>query len=320
MASQSQPQSPTRGSSSDLQRRVSRKLKKTRRDHDHLEIPERLREDDEPTGDDEQTSQGPPLFMNMNQSIFGLIAAAGSKVDFNERFAENSSDDEEDGQRAKDGLRDEDLSQTTILQPPKRDKSQKGGHRRRISGHKLLKSLPNLPKLRSKSKSSPAKLPPQPEEEEEEEQEEESDGHDQRAAAEGSGSSRLSSPPPPAIKLPRGHTTALDRKPPVMSRMLEAKAEMESRPSFDFGHQDLSQSSMLPSKDATPLARRLMEIFELDEPEQVLGEYPCWLLQTVLLQGYLYITAKHICFYAYLPKKAVGLPHSNVTISLRTRV
>jgi hypothetical protein len=37
-------------------------------------------------------------------------------------------------------------------------------------------------------------------------------------------------------------------------------------------------------------------------------EYPCWLLQSVLLQGFLYVTAKHICFYAYLPKKAVSCP------------
>jgi sterol 3beta-glucosyltransferase len=28
----------------------------------------------------------------------------------------------------------------------------------------------------------------------------------------------------------------------------------------------------------------------------------------VLLQGYIYITSKHICFYAYLPKKAVSQP------------
>lgn len=31
-------------------------------------------------------------------------------------------------------------------------------------------------------------------------------------------------------------------------------------------------------------------------------------MQSVLLQGYMYITAKHICFYAYLPKKAVSHP------------
>lgn len=35
-------------------------------------------------------------------------------------------------------------------------------------------------------------------------------------------------------------------------------------------------------------------------------EYPCWLLQSVLLQGYMYITLNHICFYAYLPKKSVS--------------
>lgn len=37
-----------------------------------------------------------------------------------------------------------------------------------------------------------------------------------------------------------------------------------------------------------------------------LPEYPCWLLQSVLLQGYMYITLNHICFYAYLPKKSVS--------------
>lgn len=36
------------------------------------------------------------------------------------------------------------------------------------------------------------------------------------------------------------------------------------------------------------------------------SEYRCWLLQSVLLQGYLYITQYHICFYAYLPKKNVS--------------
>ena len=36
-------------------------------------------------------------------------------------------------------------------------------------------------------------------------------------------------------------------------------------------------------------------------------EYPCWLLQSVLLQGYLYITQLHISFYAYLPKRSVSL-------------
>jgi sterol 3beta-glucosyltransferase len=237
------------------------------------------------------------MFMNMNQSIFGLIAAAGSRVDFNDRFDENSSSDEDqEGDnkkgRGKKSWR-EDLSQTTILQPKKSDMAQKGSQRRRISGSKLLKSLPALPKLKAKSKSSPAQLPPQPEEESDE------------ADESGDSGSPTSQPVPPVIKLTRENT--LNGEQPVLSRMLEAQAEMESRSSFDLGPEDVARSGLGTGDDATPLARRLMEIFEFEEPEQVIGEYPCWLLQSVLLQGYLYVTAKHICFYAYLPKKAVGL-------------
>jgi sterol 3beta-glucosyltransferase len=40
------------------------------------------------------------------------------------------------------------------------------------------------------------------------------------------------------------------------------------------------------------------------------AEYPCWLFRSILLQGYLYITAGHLCFYAYLAQKEVSLPFS----------
>ena len=75
---------------------------------------------------------------------------------------------------------------------------------------------------------------------------------------------------------------------------------------------------------SSALSQKLKEIFEFENEEEVIegmrinsgvvlrinlpsSEYPCWLLQSVLLQGYLYITAKHICFYAYLPKKSVSM-------------
>lgn len=239
--------------------------------------------------DEQSSSQGPPLFMNMNQSIFGLIAAAGSRIDFNDRFAENSSDEEGGGNDDDAGGKGkrEDLSQTTILQPGKgRKKAER--HSRKFSGHKLLKSLPTLPKLKSKSKSAPSKLAATTEE-----------------SDEPSEASDLSAPP--AIQLTREMTReSTSRLAPVMSRMLEARAEVSGRPSFDLDGSEARQSSL--ASDVTPLEKRLMEIFEFDEPEHVINEYPCWLLQSVLLQGFLYITAKHICFYAYLPKKAVSTP------------
>ncbi|GAA5892114.1 hypothetical protein JCM8208_001437 [Rhodotorula glutinis] len=51
------------------------------------------------------------------------------------------------------------------------------------------------------------------------------------------------------------------------------------------------------------LADKLMDVFGLDEPEEVVAEYPCWLFRAILLQGFLYVTAGHLCFYAYLAQK-----------------
>ncbi len=96
-----------------------------------------------------------------------------------------------------------------------------------------------------------------------------------------------------------------------MSRMLEARAEMEARPSFDLARMTEEPARMSDDGDESgpsELAKKLKEIFEFDTAEEVVEEYPCWLLQHVLLQGYMYITARHIAFYAYLPKKAVSGP------------
>ncbi|GJN87689.1 hypothetical protein Rhopal_000644-T1 [Rhodotorula paludigena] len=51
------------------------------------------------------------------------------------------------------------------------------------------------------------------------------------------------------------------------------------------------------------LAVKLMDVFGLDEPEEVVAEYACWLFRSILLQGFLYLTAGHLCFYAYLAQK-----------------
>ncbi|PWW72120.1 Glycosyltransferase Family 1 protein [Tuber magnatum] len=93
---------------------------------------------------------------------------------------------------------------------------------------------------------------------------------------------------------------------PYMSQILQAQAQMNSA-NFAVAAQ-LQEAEMFGDsedelKDHPDLAKRLMEIFNLPETEEVISEYPCWLLKSVLLQGYMYITARHICFYAYLPRK-----------------
>ena len=60
---------------------------------------------------------------------------------------------------------------------------------------------------------------------------------------------------------------------------------------------------MSSSTTQVALPDALKDIFDFDEAEKVVAKYPCWYLQSVLLQGYIYITQRHICFYAYLQKK-----------------
>ena len=187
------------------------------------------------------------MSVNMNQSIFGLIAAAGSRVDFNERFDDGSSDDE----GSQHPGRREDLSQTAILQSPhKDDDDTKRRHKKRLSGHRLLKSFATLPTRKNKAKreSSRSSAPVVPA------------SDDQSECSEPSEI--------PAITMDKDED---NRLAPVMSRMLQAQAEMASRPSFDLERRSTQLSRTDDDDDeSTPLAKRLMEIFQFEEPERVI--------------------------------------------------
>ncbi|RPB15250.1 UDP-Glycosyltransferase/glycogen phosphorylase [Morchella conica CCBAS932] len=68
-------------------------------------------------------------------------------------------------------------------------------------------------------------------------------------------------------------------------------------------YHDFEENVTAKSSGNGNLEEKLMDIFNLPATEKVISEYPCWLLKSVLLQGYMYITTRHICFYAYLPRK-----------------
>ncbi|KII93930.1 glycosyltransferase family 1 protein [Plicaturopsis crispa FD-325 SS-3] len=51
------------------------------------------------------------------------------------------------------------------------------------------------------------------------------------------------------------------------------------------------------------LAEKLKEVFELEGIEEVWAEMPCWILRSVLLQGYMYLTNSYICFFAHMPSR-----------------
>ncbi|PFH54756.1 glycosyltransferase family 1 protein [Amanita thiersii Skay4041] len=49
------------------------------------------------------------------------------------------------------------------------------------------------------------------------------------------------------------------------------------------------------------LAEKLRQVFDLPGIEEVWSEVPCWLLRSVLLQGYMYLTNSFLCFFAHMP-------------------
>ncbi|KXJ89278.1 hypothetical protein Micbo1qcDRAFT_184542 [Microdochium bolleyi] len=288
---------------SSTKRRVSKKLRKTRREGHQptMELPERFRDDGDDNEEDVRpANNGAQGFMNMNQSIFGLIAAAGSTVDFSDRFDGQSSDEDDEDADSHDSADTKKHAPPgtssgahTIVLPKRSDSTDKKEkhHRRSLSGN-LLRSLPHLPKLASRSLRKSSKL---------RSSQLSSDGAKLPSSFSSSQQDSGALSPPLQSPIEEKDRDGA-RLAPVMSRMLEARAEMSSRPSFDLER----RSSDFRRGDDGPsaLASKLKEIFDFEQDEEVIQEYPCWLLQSVLMQGYMYITDKHICFYAYLPKKA----------------
>ena len=295
-------------------RTVGRKLTKRRKPERHpsVQYPESLKEGDD-VQEDVTAAKGQSAQCT-NQSVFSMIAAARSKVDFNARFDDDSSGSEEEpensaiveklvttgspgdfAQERQEALVDE-VSQS------------RAGRTTHHDGRPRL--LPKL-KLRTKREKDymSQSVLPQP--------------HGHIWSAESS-------------KGPLGNTP---RDAPVMSRMLEAQAKLGSCMDLSNPVKDVvgSHAQKEASREHTTLVTRLMEIFGFDAPEEVIAggskntlyitvctlivwsEYPCWLLQSVLLQGYLYITQFHISFYAYLPKKSVSLTRSTRACRLAHR-
>ncbi|KAI9314561.1 hypothetical protein BX666DRAFT_469869 [Dichotomocladium elegans] len=54
------------------------------------------------------------------------------------------------------------------------------------------------------------------------------------------------------------------------------------------------------------ISERLQIIFNLPGKETVYHEWPCCMVRSAIVPGMLYLTEKHICFYASLPQSPEG--------------
>jgi sterol 3beta-glucosyltransferase len=288
--------------------RPGRKLTKKRRESRRvsLDIPERFK--DGADADEDVTASKRNTAMSMNQSIFSMIARAGqqSQTDLGTMVEEDSEDSDPESKRhiplqGLDGAaRLSRISSIHDFHSPGGDaeggKAPKNKHRRALSENKLLRSLPRLKVSGRKESKSEA------------------------APAEQMSSSQFLPPRPSGGESPK----PIVDEPPLRHKSRATPGEeihVEKRRGSDRKAKQTSAVGLSTGKDSVTLAKRLQEIFEFGEVEDVISgmlqthrkratltcvEYPCWLLQSILLQGYMYITQKHICFYAYIPRKHVS--------------
>lgn len=238
----------------DAKRSTGRKLTKKRKPQRNpsVQYPERLKVGDD-ADDDVTAAKGQPA-QQMNQSVFSMIAAAGSKVDFHARFEDESSDSEEEDDPSKTpyGL---DMPKTDILtyentreQKDKRPTGQKlGKHQWQLHEHTALKSLPklNLRTIEEKNYMSES-------------------------------SGILLAEPLASISSP---TSVTPRDAPVMSRMLEAQAQLgASAEGLDMPKVETDSSGEMRNRNGpSNLVIRLKEIFGFEKPEEVIsGMFDDW--------------------------------------------
>lgn len=223
-----------------------------------MEIPKKFEEGDD-VEEDCTAPRGPGGAM-INQSVFGMIAAAGSQVDFNTRFEGSEDDDEEDPSRRTSKERVAGVPEASPRQSQElsRDKLGMVKPKRKLTDNKLLRSLSHLGHGHRKHKPS-SRLPTLLSE----------------STTEASKSSHSWSAEHKEDMADMDTTEKLpSRGPPVMGQMLDAREQAAAeRPSFESrGSLDRLQESSASSEEdpASNLAKRLMEIFQFEEPEPVI--------------------------------------------------
>lgn len=267
-------------------------------------VPDRLKSNKD--DDDQEDVTAPPKSIGgqdlpyMNRSIFSMIAAAGSRSDFHSRFDDSS--DSDGGEATKTPRVDSSLRKqaarykpargdqgTSLSQPipeESEQQTQSPSDEGKIHRTSSSKSLPRSTASMSRWKPSTSK------------------GKQPSDITDPSTDENENPPLPPAQET----ESTTPRSAPVLSRMIEAQTRFDTSAlsSEEHAHlekEEYGQSSEL-EKSTTLLSIRLKDIFGFEGPERVIAEYPCWLMQSIALQGYMYVTEKHICFYAYLPQKS----------------
>ncbi|KAI0651552.1 hypothetical protein C8Q79DRAFT_43404 [Trametes meyenii] len=110
-------------------------------------------------------------------------------------------------------------------------------------------------------------------------------------------------PHAPGQVMNSSHSGRLSPEPiPGMEGILSGTRELHTRDRASSRSGSMATVTVRQNR-RTQLAEKLRDVFELDNIHEVVAEMPCWLLRSVLLQGYMYLTDAYICFFAHLPSR-----------------
>ena len=257
---------------------TTRKLVKKRKDASSpsVTLPERPRKDAVDLDEDVLAPRTASAQFG-NQSVFSMIAAVGSKTDFHAHLDDLSDSSDEDDAGSAYGAEGGPASLGMVTAD---------------AASSLDRTLGSVPQI---SQSLPQLL------------------------------LRTDSPRPLSAELGHGVLEHAMEKGPAQRSSIDAEPQppLELRTLDQDRQEAVNSVRNIPLKPLMALPMRLKDIFELARPEEVVAgssdrrrvasnglliqetEYPCWLLNSVLLQGYMYVMAGHVCFYAYLPRKTV---------------
>ncbi len=251
-----------------------------------MEIPERFKVDDEEEEDAAKTrAEGVPGEF-VQQSMYGIIAAAHGKGKFGAALQVGSgSESESEGEEG-------------VVNVGKKGKEIRRSGSEEGDGKASIRPEPTRHRKNKMSESIRSLL--RPIRERSDSQTQDPMSQSQLLPPKGGAAAEDNERPATAI---RHDAPILDQKLQAAARMradLDASAPSSTKTSREGTP---SGSVVLKKKAPVALPEALADIFQFDVAEEVISEYSCWYLQSVLLQGYMYITQKHVCFYAYLQKK-----------------
>lgn len=251
-----------------------------------INVPGRFVEESqsEDQGDDEELPDLGPDAAFAQQSIYGLIAAAQSRGAFRPQPQSDSGSDSEvhdEGSKAAGVEASGPGAVPTIYGGQDKDSADAGGRHntKRIVSGPLLRPV----------------------------QKHENQGSSGRVSASQSLLPEATRPSNAPVRSSSSQSSTTPSEAPIMEKRLRAEARAEANSSASNSgirlDGELRPDSGTKHRPPVLLSEALADIFQFEEPEDIIAEHPCWYLQSVLLQGYLYITRSHVCFYAYLPKK-----------------